>query len=106
MRTSEIPREVKKYFNNGAKRITKVIPDDNYTLTVYFDNKARIYDMSDCLHGVFEILKDKHKFNEVFIDEFGNLAWDIDNSIDSNVNWNNRIDICKDAIYIDSLPKQ
>jgi len=30
----------------------------------------------------------------VFIDEHGNIAWDRDNTIDSKINWNNRIDIC------------
>ena len=87
------------------RNIIKVIPNANYSLIVSFDNnETRIYDMADNLYGVFEILKDEQKFKEVFIDESGNIAWDIDKNIDSNVYWNNRIDICKDAVYIESTP--
>ncbi|HHX61505.1 MAG TPA: DUF2442 domain-containing protein [Epulopiscium sp.] len=90
---------------NLASRRIKGIPNANYSLIVYFDNKEiRIYDMADNLYGVFEILKDEKKFKEVFIDESGNIAWDIDKNMDSNVYWNNRIDICKDAVYIESIP--
>ena len=74
-------------------------------LIINFDNdEIRIYDMTDNLFGVFKILKDLNKFNEVFIDESGNVAWDRNTSIDSNTFWNNRIDICKDSIYINSKP--
>ncbi len=91
-----MPSEVKEYFEDGPKKIIKVIPRDDYSLIIYFENnEVRVYDMSDDLYGVFEILKDKNKFN----------AWDIDKSIDSNIHWNNRIDLCKDAVYINSVPK-
>ena len=60
--------------------------------------------MNDKLYGVFEILKDISKFKEVFIDEYGNIAWDIDKTLDSNVHWNNRIDLCKDSVYLESKP--
>lgn len=56
------------------------------------------------LEGVFALLKDKDRFQSAFIDEFGNVAWDIDDSIDSSKHWENRIDICKDALYMDSIP--
>jgi hypothetical protein len=84
-------------------KIISVIPNDDYTLLLKFNNgEVRIYEMKDNLFGVFEILKNIKKFKEVFIDEHGNIAWDRDNNIDSNIHWNNRIDICKDAIYLDS----
>ena len=84
-------------------RIISVIPNDDYTLLLKFNNgEVRIYEMKDSLFGVFEILKNISKFKEVFIDEHGNIAWDRDNNIDSNIHWNNRIDICKDAIYLES----
>ena len=84
-------------------KIINVVPNDDYTLLLKFSNgEVRIYDMKDNLFGVFEILKDKNKFRQVFIDEHGNIAWDRDTNIDSNINWNNRIDICKDAIYVES----
>jgi hypothetical protein len=86
-----------------ALRITTVVPNDDYTLLLKFSNgEVRIYDMKDCLFGVFEILKDINKFKEVFIDDHGNIAWNKDNNIDSSIDWNNRIDICKDSIYLES----
>lgn len=42
--------------------------------------------------------------NHVFVDDGGNLAWDIDPKVDSSVVWNNRIDFCRDACYLDSTP--
>lgn len=102
---NKIPNKVAEYFKNGTKKITKVIPNDDYTLTVVFDNnEPRLYDLSDSLYGVFEVLKDKNKFREVFIDESGNIAWDKDKNIDSSEVWSDRIDICKDSIYLDSIP--
>ena len=54
----------------------------------------------------FLLSKNKNKFNEVFIDEFGNIAWERDKNIDSNKEWNNKIDICKDSVYMDSKPME
>lgn len=106
LKIASIPQKVKEYFNTGTREIVRVIPNENYSLTVYFDNnEVRVYDMSKNLFGVFEILKDKNKFKEVFIDEYGNIAWDIDKNIDSSVHWNNRIDLCKDAVYMGSTEK-
>lgn len=97
---------IKQYFANPRK-VVKVIPDEHFTLILTFDNgEVRQYDMSDKLFGVFSILKDKEKFKAVFIDETGNVAWDKDPNIDSESNWQNRIDICKDAIYMASTPVQ
>lgn len=88
---------------SGRKKIIKVTPNNNFCLEVLFDNgETRTYDMSDKLTGVFEILKDKFKFDMVFLDEVGNIAWDGDINIDSSVVWNNRIDLCSDSVYIDS----
>jgi hypothetical protein len=99
-----IPQDVKEYFKN-PKKIVKITPNNDYTLTVLFNNnEIRMYNMNDKLFGVFEILKDLNKFKEAFIDESGNVAWDRDTNIDSNIVWNNRIDICKDSIYLGSKP--
>lgn len=100
------PGNVSEYFKNGIRKINEVHPNDDYTLDVLFDNgEWRVYDLSSSLYGVFDVLKDTEKFKEVFIDEAGNISWDIDKNLDSRVAWNNRIDICKDAAYIDSTPK-
>lgn len=52
---------------------------DNYSLLITFDNgELRKYEMLNQLTGVFSILKDKDKFNHVFINRVGNAAWNID----------------------------
>lgn len=92
-----------EYFKNPRK-IVSVEPLDNYVLRLTFDNEeVKLYPMQDKLQGVFSFLQNISRFNEVFLDEFGNVAWDIDKSIDSSIHWNNRIDLCKDALYLDSI---
>ncbi|MBR2408255.1 MAG: DUF2442 domain-containing protein [Lachnospiraceae bacterium] len=94
---------VKEYFSNPRK-IVAVAPLENYRLRLTFDNgEIKCYSMSDKLQGVFSILQNQEKFQKVFLDEFGNVAWDIDDAVDSSVHWNNRIDLCKDALYMDSV---
>ena len=85
-------------------RIESVMPQEDYSLIIKFSNaETRRYEMQNNLFGVFEVLKDINRFKEVFIDEYGNIAWDRDKNIDSNIYWNNRIDLCKDAVYLDSV---
>ena len=99
-----LDEKTKKYFENPRK-LVDVKTDDDYNLHLTFDNgEVRIYNMQKELEGVFAVLKDKNRFQSAFIDEFGNVAWDIDDSIDSSTHWENRIDICKDALYMDSIP--
>lgn len=94
---------VKEYFDNPRK-IVSVEPLEGYTLRLTFDNgEIKCYSMQDKLQGVFSVLQSQTKFNKVFLDEFGNVAWDIDETLDSSVHWNNRIDLCKDALYLDSV---
>jgi len=101
----KLPTKVKTYLDSGRKKIINVTPIENFRLKVTFDNKEiRLYNMSNQLTGVFEILKDKSKFDMVFLDEAGNIAWDRDLSIDSSKIWNNRIDLCSDSVYMDSIP--
>lgn len=106
MTNYEIPPEVKEYFDNGCRTITKVVANDDYTLTLTFDNgEVRLYDMKDLIHkGVFKILEDKSKFKEVYLDDMGAVSWDKDSSVDSNVVWDNKIDMCPDSCYIYSKP--
>lgn len=101
----EMPNDVREYFKSGPRKIKQIKPNKDYSLTIHFDNQeVRIYDMSANLYGVFEILKNKDKFEKVFIDEYGNIAWDIDENVDSSINWNNRIDLCTDSVYLESDP--
>ena len=103
MKTSEMPSNVKEYFVSGPRKIEQLKANDDYTLTIHFDNgEVKVYDMSANLYGVFEVLKNKAKFKKAFIDEYGNIAWDIDENIDSSIHWDNRIDLCTDSVYITS----
>ena len=58
-------------------RITSVKALDGYRLAVSFDDGVEgIIEMRDRLFGpVFEPLKDLTQFQQVFIDEFGAIAW-------------------------------
>lgn len=99
-----LDEKTRKYFENPRK-VIEVKADNDFNLLLTFDNgEIRIYSMEKELNGIFEVLRDKAKFQSVFIDEFGNVAWDIDDSVDSKEHWENRIDICKDALYMDSIP--
>lgn len=94
---------VKKYFENPRK-IEKVNPLENYVLLLTFDNgEIKKYDMVNELTGVFKVLENKEKFNQVFINDVGNIAWNIDDDLDSTKNWENQIDLCKDMLYLESI---
>lgn len=96
--------KVKKYFENPRK-IMEVQPLEDYTLLVIFDNGERKkFEMQEELTGTFSVLRNKEKFNQVFINEVGNVAWNIDNSLDSAAHWENQIDLCKDMLYMESIP--
>lgn len=100
---SMIEPRVREYFDNPRK-IIAVEPLENYVLQLTFDNgEIKCYSMQNKLQGVFSVLQNPVKFQKVFLDEFGNVAWDIDETKDSSVHWNNRIDLCKDALYLDSV---
>ena len=99
-----LDEKTKKYFE-APKQIVKVQADDDFNLHLTFDDgEKRIYNMREELDGIFVVLRDKTKFQSVFLDEFGNVAWDVDDSIDSEEHWENRIDMCKDALYMNSIP--
>lgn len=54
--------------------------------------------------GIFKILENKDPFNEVYLDDFGVVPRDINSSVDINVGWDNKLDICPDCCYIYSKP--
>ena len=81
-------RAVAEYFASGRKSITAVTPNKDFTLTIVFDNgEKRRYDV-----------------NRVYIDKTHCIAWDIDPTVDSEVVWSNKLDLCPDSCYIDSVP--
>ncbi|MCC8140007.1 MAG: DUF2442 domain-containing protein [Lachnospiraceae bacterium] len=95
-----------EYFSSGRRKILNVIPNDDYTLTLEFDNgERRLYNVAPLIqkNTVFEALSDKELFSRAYIDEQHAVAWDIDPSVDSNLIWNNKIDLCPDSCYLDSV---
>ena len=103
---TDMPSEVADYFKHGRRKIISVTANDDFTLLITFDNKEeRIYDMSENLKGdVFKPFRVLSEFKRVYIDENGCIAWDIDPRVDSNVVWNNKVDLCPDSCYIYSVP--
>lgn len=96
-----------EYFANGRRTITKVIPTDDFTLIISFDNgEKKLYDLSPFLKpsNIFAPLMDINIFKRVYIDDNNCPSWDIDPNVDSNVVWNNKIDISSDTCYLDSIP--
>lgn len=45
-----------------------------------------------------------NNFRRVYLDEQGCISWDIDPAVDSNVVWNNKVDLDPDVCYVDSNP--
>ncbi len=96
-----------RYFAGGRRRIVSAVAEKGYRVLLVFDNGERR--MFDCTPeftegSLFNKLANEADFARVFVDESGNLAWDIDPSVDSSKHWNNRIDFCRDACYMKSVP--
>ena len=95
------------YFANGRKTIIAVTANDDFTLTLKFDNEElRIYDVKPLIepNTIFEFFSNIENFKRVYIDDCHCVSWDIDPNIDSNIVWNNKIDLCPDSCYMDSFP--
>ncbi len=48
--------------------------------------------------------RDIRHFKRVYLDEQNAVSWDIDPNVDSNIVWNNKVDLCPDTCYVDSIP--
>lgn len=100
-------RKAAEYFAGGKKKIVGVVANDDFTLTIRFDNgEKRLYDMGPLLKEgtVFEPFIDLESFRRVYVDDTHCIAWDIDPSMDSDKVWSNKVDLCSDECYIDSVP--
>ena len=98
--------DAKTYFSNGRKRIKTVKANDDYSLLILFDNgEWRRLDLTADIQrgGVFADIRPMERFRSVYIDEFGSVAWDRDPTLDSKTVWRNKIDICPDRCYMDSI---
>lgn len=100
-------QKMAEYLSAGRRRITGVAPNDDYTLTLTFDNgEVRMYDVLPLMSSgsVFAPLHNLSDFRRVYLDENNSVAWDIDPTVDSNVVWSNKLDLCPDSCYVDSIP--
>ena len=100
-------RPTAEYFASGRKKITAVRANENFTLTLDFDNgESRLFDCAPLLKPgtVFEPFIKLENFKRVYLDEDHCVSWDIDPNVDSKVVWSNKVDICPDGCYIDSVP--
>ena len=82
-------------------RLYQVIPHDDYTVVLFYDNgEIKLYDCAwiNSESGIFEQIKDIHKFKKLCTVMNGTLAWDISEKRDPYT----CIDICPDTVYQDS----
>ena len=100
-------RPMAEYFATGRKKIISAVANDNFTLTILFDNgENRLLDMAPMLQAgtVFAPFMDIDNFRRVYVDCDHHIAWDIDPDIDSEIVWSNKVDLCPDSCYVDSVP--
>jgi hypothetical protein len=73
-----------------------------FILRITFDNgEIRFIDMEGELsRPAFAPLQDVGRFNSVYIDSSGSIAWDADPAVDSQTVWSNHIDLCPDSCYL------
>jgi hypothetical protein len=96
-----------EYFAAGQKKLVAVEAKDDFSLWLTFENgEIRRLDCRPFLRPgtVFEPLMDLNNFKRVYLDAYPSVSWDIDPEIDSNVVWSNKVDLCPDGCYIDSVP--
>lgn len=95
------------YFARGRRTIVSVKPNPDFTLTLRFDNgELRRYDAACLLHPgtAFAPISTWENFRRVYLDENHCVAWDIDPKVDSTIVWSNKLDLCPDGCYVDSVP--
>lgn len=100
-------RRMAEYFSVGRRKIIRVIPNDDFTLSLTFDNgEERIYNVAPLLQTgtVFETFRKLENFRRVYLDDCHCVSWDIDPTVDSEIVWNNKVDLCPDNCYVDSIP--
>lgn len=99
-------RRMAEYFASGRKHPISVTANDDFTLTILFDNgERRLLDASLFLlpGTVFEPFMQIDAFRRVYVDDCHCIAWDVDPDIDSSVVWSNKVDISPDTCYVESI---
>ncbi len=102
-----LDQKMAEYFASGRKKITDVVANEDFTLTLRFDNgEKRLLDMRPLLKDgtVFQPFRNIENFKRVYLDDCHAVSWDIDPNVDSNIVWNNKVDLCPDGCYVDSVP--
>lgn len=102
-------KEMAEYFFNGRRKIIFVHPNTDFSLLLTFDNgEKKVFNVKPLIkeNTVFEPLSDWNKFKCVYLDSNGTVCWDKDSSLDSNIVWNNKIDLSSDSLYIESTPQK
>ncbi len=100
-------QKMAEYFSAGRRKITRVIPQKDFTLLLTFDNgETRQYDTGDLLKEgtVFAPIRNWESFSRVYLDENNCVSWDVDPNIDSHMVWSNKVDLSADTCYVDSIP--
>ena len=99
--------DASKYFANGRRKLVGVEPLEGHRLLLCFDwGERRILDVQPLLDagGVFADIRSDERFGSVFLNEEGAVSWNRDPTLDSSIHRNNRISLCPDACYLDSVP--
>ena len=100
-------KKMAAYFASGRKKLIKIEPNTDFTLNLTYEgDEKRLYDIKPLLkrNTVFETFLDYNKFKKVYIDNSNNICWDKDPEKNSDIEWNNKVDISADTAYIDSTP--
>lgn len=95
-----------QYYAAGRRRIVSVQPCAPATLLLSFDNgERRLLDMSSYIRpgSVFAFLRDPAAFARVYLDDMHSVCWDIDPTVNSEAVWENRVDLCPDTCYLESV---
>lgn len=96
-----------EYYACGRRRIVSVTPSEDFSLMLTFDNgETRRLDCRSFLQPgtVFAPFMEYSSFSRVYLDDTHSVCWDIDPNVDSEVVWSNKVDICPDSCYMDSIP--
>lgn len=100
-------RRTAEYFASGRRCISSVTARDDFSLRIAFDSgETRILDCKPFLKEgtVFAPFMELENFKRVYIDDCHCIAWDIDPAVDSEKVWSNKVDLCPDTCYLDSVP--
>ena len=95
-----------EYFATGTHQVVGVVANDDFTLTITFDNgEKRLLDMKPTIQKgtPFEPLLQIDAFQRVYLSGH-TICWDKDPNVDSKEVWENVIDICPDVCYVESTP--